>query len=476
MNFAISGTQMLVPFRFMCRHLLLLLMSAGAAVWLYLVTLPFETGISPDSMLFLSMAHHIAAGKGASVHLKMFAGTSDALASSPPLLSFLMGAAYFLFNLPPIDAGWYLNLFLFGANIFLAGFMVNRFTGLTWPGLLTAVFLILGSLWRTYHAWLLSEPLFLFLIQLSILALWKYFESERRRWLLTAALLTGGICMTRYAGMAYIAAGFLCVVVLDRKGWRERILRAVFFGFYASLPLALWLARNYYHLRRPGATVGQIIFGHVMWKHENPNTFLENWLYAADSIAQWIPDLLGFKPSGITLAAGFILIPAVVLIAARVKPPASGRQLTNTLPLILSLYAATCYFFIIYSLTVNSSKCFIPNRYQIPTYTNILCLVMMGAGAFSHGYFVPPHLKKTRSAMLAFFLAWTFVWSGLKAQETADWTLKVQEKGIDDTKGARHHAAESENWFPDPATSPYYKMLRDYRAMSRGMVPTERYE
>src|SRR5437773_2112757 len=95
-------------------------------IWLILyATEPYKLGIAPDSISYLSIAHHLAAGKGVEVYIKKLHGASSPTADWPPVYPFLL-SFFVLGKVRDMTGTWVLNSLLFGLNILLAEYILYK--------------------------------------------------------------------------------------------------------------------------------------------------------------------------------------------------------------------------------------------------------------------------------------------------------------------------------------------------------------
>jgi Dolichyl-phosphate-mannose-protein mannosyltransferase len=216
-------------------------LAALAAVTLWVATGP-GIGITPDSTIYIDAARHLRAGDGF-VALDGHRGAVP-VTQYPPLYPALLA----LFGLAcgdPLTAARPLHALLFGANVLLVGLLIRKATGAS-PApppvgsLLAATSVDLLRI----HTVAISEPLFLFLMTLSLYLLAGYARSRNwaRLWLCSG--LMGLALLTRYAGAALVAAAALHL--WRRPGRpRSRAYRDVAIALGAGiLPVASWIVRN----------------------------------------------------------------------------------------------------------------------------------------------------------------------------------------------------------------------------------------
>ena len=232
------------------------LLGAGVLLW---ANRPFGISASHDSIFYIAMAKHIAAGKGACVWMRNISTVSSPIAHYCPLYPAVM-AVFFLMGMGIKTATWLLGGILFGANLAVAGAFIYRSTKSIFWGILAQFLFFFDPQLLTYHSWILTEPLFLLTTNLALLFMAGYLEKRKAGYFFWSCFFTGCAGITRYNGIAYAAAGFFCLILLDRGGRIERIKRSLLFGLLSSLPLVAWLIRNIIRLWRPGASLSEMAF------------------------------------------------------------------------------------------------------------------------------------------------------------------------------------------------------------------------
>ena len=211
---------------------------AAAAVGLvWLGTVRFGPGLSPDSASYLSIARSLATGAG----VAMTGG--GPVAYWPPLLPLLLSAAYPL-GIDPIAWGRVVNALLHGAVVFTAPLVLPASIR-PWPIALglSAMVALAPPLVRAAR-FVSSEPLFVVLVILFLAALGRALDDDRWRWVCAAAVCAALSALARYAGVTVILTGLVCLVARAAGGRRRAIGRAAVFAVVAGLPLLAFLARN----------------------------------------------------------------------------------------------------------------------------------------------------------------------------------------------------------------------------------------
>jgi 4-amino-4-deoxy-L-arabinose transferase-like glycosyltransferase len=219
--------------------LLVLLCASGVALELYTTRLgPVVRG---DSVRYVMGARNILAGNGfsrLSGGWEVFPETGFA-----PLLSFVL-AGLGVLGVDMYAGARILNAFLFGGSLFLVGTMVAMAARSKWVGLLACLFVLLAPNVVEWHAWLMSEALFIFLMLLGVYSLVVHIQTGRSGPLYLSAVAVGVASLARYVGVSLVPAGGLAILLWGRGPARQRLSRALIYGAVAILPFALWMARN----------------------------------------------------------------------------------------------------------------------------------------------------------------------------------------------------------------------------------------
>jgi 4-amino-4-deoxy-L-arabinose transferase-like glycosyltransferase len=228
---------------------LTLFLFAMTGTFLLLQATPEGLGLSDDSIAYIAGARSLLAGDG---YREAWLASNGPVTHFPPGFSSAL-AFVGLFGPDPLRGARYVNALLFGLNALLLGILAWRMTLSLTAGLVLAGIFIMSGEMLQVHAAAMSEPLFIFFWLLSLWAFDLYFElppSSVGRgiagewwWLAGCGALTGLAYLTRYAGLALVAA-YLAAICILRTSWRKRLTSIGIFlaGF---LPWALgWAVRN----------------------------------------------------------------------------------------------------------------------------------------------------------------------------------------------------------------------------------------
>jgi 4-amino-4-deoxy-L-arabinose transferase-like glycosyltransferase len=198
-------------------------------------------GVSGDSVYYVMGAQNLLSGNGYS----RYSGGWEPvpITGFPPIFSLILAGAG-LFTSDLFNAARVINILLFGLNIFLVGFLTLRFTRNIVAALIASALVTASSSMIHYHAWVMTEGLFIFLTLISLYTLVIYFETSKLYLLVISALLMAASILTRYVGLTSVAMAGLGILLLSRFSWKKRLLHLVVLAVISLVPFILWLYRN----------------------------------------------------------------------------------------------------------------------------------------------------------------------------------------------------------------------------------------
>ncbi len=417
--------------------LLLLAIAAAGAAYLGWSAATFGPGISPDSMVYLSLSHHMAAGKGASVYLPALSMTSDPLTSSPPLCAVVPAVVYALTGLHPAHAAMTFNLFLLGAALFLAAWIVYRVSG-SLIAAAGAAFALFGTLlWRHLFGWVLSEPLYIVLIETSLLLTFRFAAKPAVLTCAAAALATGLIPLARYTGAAFIATAAVAFWAASTLPPLRRLRWTAGFAAAASIPFAAWMARNYFLMRKPGVDTKETLFGFLA-SELFESGFATFRSVVSDSARAWHSHFTDMLSIPLPIAAVVAAVMVILILGVRTAWFAKDEAKSVTLARVLLCYALTDYVFL-ESMLILAQRTDTADRYLLSAFTSCVILGFAAAGSF----------RWPRKAGIAAALLLS-VWVCYKAGQMHEWGVGTRAAGMDKSSGSRLRFALTENPFPNP--------------------------
>lgn len=216
-----------------------LLMFASFTVVL-LVDAQWGIGVSPDSVEYLALARNIIEFNG-------YVGSDGkAMPSWPPLYPVSLGVFSSLFHLDVLAVVPYCHAFLL-SMIILVLFRISRIYGWSIQKEMAAGCMVLLSVPLLYVAtWVWSELFFSLLVALFIYYSSLYVKTDLKKYIVAMAIIAGLATLTRYIGGTLIFSGVIYLLAFNKIEVRTRISRILLFAIFSSLPLLLFLARNYY--------------------------------------------------------------------------------------------------------------------------------------------------------------------------------------------------------------------------------------
>lgn len=265
---------------------------------------------------------------------------------------FLLGVLFKLFGSLP-GAAVFLNAVLFASTIVLLVVGLRSVGRWSEGASLMAGLLVLLSLpMLNAHAWLMSEPLFLFLQLLALLSIVLWVDGrcgQKGLWLCGVA---SGLCLlTRYAGGSVVLASIVSILLVTRLSLRRRLKNAVTYAIIACGPTLVLLVAN--ALRVGTAT------NRVMAWHPISASTLRMGLY---NVLCWFMPWSWAEALGTTGGALALLVLAAVLIVGVVKAD-GGRSSTARMLLV---FAATYVVYLLAAVSVFDVSVMLDQRMLSP--------------------------------------------------------------------------------------------------------------
>jgi hypothetical protein len=212
----------------------LLIGPALLAVVLVLVATRNSVGLSGDSVIYISMARELSAGRALAVPWGTVVPKPSGTTWAPLLPGVL--AAIGRLGADPLDSVRWLNALFFGGTVLLAGLIVKHATGSLWVAACCAFILATSRQMLAIHAMAWTEPAFVWFALAALLLLAIYASTGRRLLLLASCVAIVLGLLTRWVGAALIVTALACLL-LGGGRWRNRILAAACVGAMLCLPM-----------------------------------------------------------------------------------------------------------------------------------------------------------------------------------------------------------------------------------------------
>lgn len=238
-------------------------------------------GLAPDSLVFVGAARSLSRGDGF-VYLNDN-GQFAPVTHYPPLYSLMLAGSSWVWNEPLVAARWVGAIF-FAGNIALIGDMVYGSTRSV-PAALFAAFIMLSSFPMVQiHSMAWTEPASIFFGFLGLQGLVKYLQGKGR-WIYYASASSVALsCLTRYGGIPFVLTGIALCFIAERR-WQRKLADAAGFMLLGSLPLVVWLLRNWWIGGSPvNRTLGLYLPGILALKQALETVGL--WLFPSPVVTQ----------------------------------------------------------------------------------------------------------------------------------------------------------------------------------------------
>lgn len=190
--------------------------------------------IAPDSLIYSRYAESIASGDW-----------SEGGLIWAPFLSVVL-AFFRLFGVDPSDAGRFLNVIGFGLIILMAGHLLCQYVRVRLVAVCAVVAIMVSNPITAVSTYLLSDTLFILLTMLALVQMESYLSGRSAKSTFVLSIVFSALApLTRWIGVTVIFTGV--ILILTRRGspTRNRCGHAALYGIASSLPLMLWLTRNW---------------------------------------------------------------------------------------------------------------------------------------------------------------------------------------------------------------------------------------
>ncbi len=199
-------------------------------------TAKYGASVSGDGVIYLSVADNLAVGKG------FFDHTGAPLIWFPPLYPLFLALLKKITGADILRIGTAFQIFLLGINLILAGIIFQKAfpknPAYKYFGIL---FLITSDTFLQQHLGIITEPLFITLTSIFILAVGFYLDDPGRRAVPIMILTASFAFLTRWVGLSLILLGGILILWKRRKALPLFLREGFIFGFFSSLPLLAWI-------------------------------------------------------------------------------------------------------------------------------------------------------------------------------------------------------------------------------------------
>ena len=326
-------------------------------LFIRLITSRYGPGVAGDSVDYLSVAdnlkdQHSFIDYAGGIYLYW-----------PPLYPVLLAVSSWLLNVSTFQVGGWINAISFGVLVVMGGLFFSQM----YPGklrwfLLGALLVLTATPLLRLAANIASDPLFIVLVLAYTLIGYKYLQTCAWQALLGLALVAGTAGLVRWNGITLVAATVILTLIAERKDWQRALLRALWAGAIAGLPLVLWvLGRNY---RLYGTLIGYGNLNHLKYIDDN-------LLDAVTKMTHWLlPDLVTRVISPLVLVGIFLII--AILLNRKAGWKLYTGQLFSSKNLPWIVFTALYFPFVMITSIAPDHTTAFDDRYYAPLYLFIL--------------------------------------------------------------------------------------------------------
>ncbi|HBG26853.1 MAG: hypothetical protein A2Y10_07695 [Planctomycetes bacterium GWF2_41_51] len=194
-------------------------------------------GMSPDSAQYIAAAKSLVEGKG------FLDITGKPIVSWPPFFSVLMAFFHFL-GMDYLSVFSLINVLSFIIIIFTSSMWLLKISNSAVVATINALLVIFAKPLFHVHSNAWSEPFFIAEICIFMLVL-GYCKEEFDWRLILLAIVTSIATLTRYPGVVLVPIGCFYIFFKIKGTYIGKIVRASLWGFVTSIPLLIWIMRNY---------------------------------------------------------------------------------------------------------------------------------------------------------------------------------------------------------------------------------------
>jgi hypothetical protein len=345
-------------------RVLLLALVVGIGLFLIWYSTTWGAGLISDTFQYVASARSLVSGHGFSIPYGD--GLLEPMTKYPPMFSTVL-ALFELVGVSALQGTRFLNIFLFGVNIFLVFMSVRQLTHSYYFSLLASLLFSISFVLIEVHSWALSEPLYICLGLCTILAFARYFKESNRKWLILGAFLAASVFLTRYVGFSLILAAMM-VIFLSQLDFKRKLADALLFGSIAVLPIVIWTVRGYL---LTSTLNDRVIQFHPLTE--------KNYISALNVIFEWfLPASLVDRTLKLLLLLSSILFLGLLIYLLRVyKGRWSSLTQNNEIPALHVLYLFTYGAVIVVSKTWVDADIGLSDRMLSPMLVSLLILFVV---------------------------------------------------------------------------------------------------
>lgn len=330
---------------------------------IYLASRNFGLGTTSDSVEYIVASKSFNDGKG------FLMLNNQPMVWWPPVYPILLGLVSKIFSADTLNTARNLNSLLFGITVFLSGVLIHRnikssflFTGLCTISILLSFQIIQMALMA------LTELLFICLVLFCFVFLESYMKENKTKYLIILAIFVSLAALTRYIGIILIPWVVLNILIVSNKSLNEKIRHILLFMLISSLPVLVWIARNYIQ--------SGTLFG---YRFPVEYSLGQNLLYILNVFSAWyVPFNLRNSPY---LFSILLTITAVIIVITLREALKNQKQISKFYPYFI--FVLLYLLFIVY-IIMNMGIEQVSKRLLAPIYIPLTIIMFFIVFEFSH--------------------------------------------------------------------------------------------
>ena len=351
--------------------LLFILFPLLGVITLY-ICFQYGIGCSFDSCIYILTAENLLKGNGFNVLVS--SGRVFPLVHYPPFYPILLSGIMYL-GFDKLSAPMYLNVFLFGANVFLVSLILFDNTHSRFIAIVGAFFTLISPIVVFIHSRAMSEALCLFMGLAGIYFLSSYIRKNQNFFLWISSCCFGLAFFTRYAGIAFIITGMVTVFLYSRGNFKRAVHDCLILFLIGNSFILVWFVTNLSGFSEYIKLGGRKISWHF--------SLTSRILSFADTITQcFLPSSIPFSIR-LTLGSAVGILFIYLLFIFRKKIMKCSKRMiqekNNALIIILVCFLFSYSAMLIFSFSVVDASIPLDIRILSPLYfivlISILCLL-----------------------------------------------------------------------------------------------------
>jgi hypothetical protein len=325
-----------------------------------------------DSSAYVSAARNFLSGNG--FGLVHSSGNLSAVTEFPPFYPAFL-SAFLGINSDFINSIRFVNIILFFFSISIFSrilFITSQDHILTLIGSL--LFISFPLIISTFSS-VMSEPLFILLLLLSLYVVQIYIQKQKRIYLVLFTFISSLLPITRYAGILFVGIFGVCLFFTLKLGSIFNKLKIIIsYYFFAYLPIAIWGYSLLLQFRQFGGK--DFIFDFSLF-----SGLINSFEKQFNVIKLWIPYIDVYQSAGIkktilitTISSVAILFFFTILILINNKSLDHTKQKNLFVFSFSSLIGYIFFIGLIYSITIPQID--IIDRMMVPVYPLFILIII----------------------------------------------------------------------------------------------------